>query len=166
MRCRLAVLVLLLAAPALAFAAIYKWVDENGTTVYSNVPPDDRALAKQAKVVVRDDTAAPAAPRDENARREREFREVLARIDRIEQELAAQRSAPPVQYVAPQMQPVPQAADWTSSPAFFPGVVPAVVFPSVVIVRPKPRFFFPRSVQVRQGFRSSQSFRSFHPMRR
>jgi hypothetical protein len=58
------------------------------------------------------------------------------------------------------MQPVPQAADWTSSPAFFPGVVPAVVFPSVVIVRPKPRFFFPRAVHVHHGFRS------FHPMRR
>jgi len=81
-------------------------------------------------------------------------------VHRIERELAAQRSAPPVQYVAPQVPAMPQPADaWYAGPTFYPGVV----FPSVVIVRPKQRFFFPRTVHVRHGF---HSFHSFHPMRR
>jgi hypothetical protein len=133
---RAAVLVGLLVAPAYAGAAIYKWVDENGTTVYSNTRPADARLAKQSKVVVPDEApkaASEAAAREAAARREREL---LERIARLERELAAQRAAPPpVQYVAPTM---PYVAP---TPEYYPPVYyPGVAYPAAVVVR-TPRFF-------------------------
>ena len=133
---RTVLLVGLLAAPALASAAIYKWVDENGTTVYSNTPPANAQLAKQAKVVVQDEKPTPAseaAAREASAQREREL---LERIARLERELAAQRYAPPVQYVPPPVQYVQPPADYYP-PYYYPGVV----YPAAVVVRPASRFF-------------------------
>jgi hypothetical protein len=129
-------LVGLLALPAYAGAAIYKWVDENGTTVYSNTPPADARLAKESKVVVPDEAptaASEAAAREADARREREL---LERIAGLERELAAQRSAPPpVQYVAPAMPYVPPAPEY-----YPPYYYPVVAYPAAVVVR-TPRFF-------------------------
>lgn len=150
---RSAIFVGLLAVPACACAAIYKWVDENGTTVYSNTPPADARLAKQSKVVVPDEAptaASEAAAQEAEARREREL---LERIARLERELAAQRSAP-VQYVAPAMPYVPPAPDYYA-PYYYPGVV----YPAAVVVR-TPRFFGHR-------FHSpSPANRGFHHSRR
>jgi hypothetical protein len=135
---RATVLVGLLVAPAYAGAAIYKWVDGNGTTVYSNTPPADARLAKQSKVVVPDEApkaASEAAAREAEARRQRE-RELLERISRLERELAAQRAAPPpVQYVAPAMPYVPPAPEYYP-PFYYPGLA----YPATVVVR-TPRSF-------------------------
>ena len=144
----------LLAFCAPASAAIYKWVDENGTTVYSNTPPDNARLARQAKVVVKDERPTPAseaAAREANERREREL---LERIARLERELAAQRYAPPVQYVQPPVQ-YAQPPMGYYPPYYYPGVV----YPSTVFIRPASRFFvrsMPSRAFVSRGFHHSR----------
>ena len=125
----------LLAFPAWTFAAIYKWVDENGTTVYSNQPPANARLARQATVVVPDEPPGEAAAREESARRE-----LLERIARLERQLAAQQYAPPVQYTPP-VQYVPAMAP--PSDYYYPPV-----YPAAVVVRPAR--FFARHVSARQ----------------
>ena len=127
-------MLLVLSAPA--SAAIYKWVDENGTTVYSNTPPENAQLAKRAKVVVKDEKPTPASEEAARQANERRERELLERIARLERELAAQRYAPPVQYVPPPVQYVQPPMDYYP-PYYYPGVV----YPSTVFIRPASRFF-------------------------
>jgi hypothetical protein len=129
----------LFAPSAPASAAIFKWVDEAGTTVYSNVPPDDAQLAKQAKVVVPDEKPSPAR---EAAAREARERDLAERVARLERELAAQQqlaaqapAAPPVQFV-----PVPVAAPMQDYSGWTPGFG-TPFFPGAVFIRPAPVFF-------------------------
>lgn len=149
---RSAALLFALALSAPAPAAIYKWVDENGTTVYSNTPPENPRLAKQAKVVVKDEAPTPAseaAAREANARREQEL---LERIARLERELADQRYTPPMQYAPPPVQYVQPPADYYP-PYYYPGAV----YPGAVIVRPASRFVrsLPGRSFVSRGFHHS-----------
>ncbi len=71
-----------------AAAEIYKWVDAEGRTTYSNVRPG--TAAKKVEVVVADDPPEQAAAAA--ARREQELLERISRLER-------QMQAP--QYVAP-----------------------------------------------------------------
>src|SRR5689334_14679817 len=91
---RMTRLLALLAAAALsapASAAIYKWVDENGTTVYSNKPPEDVKLIKNAKIVVKDDEPQPGDAERAEAARQRQLEE---RVASLERQLAAAQQAP------------------------------------------------------------------------
>lgn len=92
--------------PAAGHAAIYKWIDETGTTVYSNRPPEDPKLAKQAKIVMKDEGAlTPSqAALAEATRRQRELEE---RVANLERQLAAQQYAPPPQYYPAPAPPPP-----------------------------------------------------------
>jgi Domain of unknown function (DUF4124) len=125
-----------LSAPACA--AIYKWTDDTGRTVYSNRPPAKASLAKEAKVVIEDD-AAPApseVARDEAARRERELAE---RIASLERQLAARQYAP-APYYPPAAPPAPSAPpDYFFSGSYYP-YAPYVAYPAVAIIRPVHRF--------------------------
>ena len=119
--------------------------------MYSNTPPENARLAKQAKVVVKDEKPTPAseaAAREANERREREL---LERIASLERELAAQRYAPALQYVQPLVQYVQPPMDYYP-PYYYPGVV----YPAAVVVRPASRFFvrsMPGRAFVNRGFR-------------
>lgn len=78
---------------------------------------------------------------------------LLERVARLERELAAQRSAPPVQYVPPPVQYVQPPMDYYA-PYYYPGVV----YPAAVIVRPASRFFVrsaPGRSFVSRGFHRS-----------
>lgn len=150
-------LLILAAATAVtqpAYAAIYKWIDENGTVVYSNKPPANAKLVKAAKVVVPDDPPKSAdAERAERAQREQELLDRLSRLERL---LAAQQYAPPVQYAPPaQYAPPVQYApppDYYGYGYGMPYYYPPV-YPAAVIVRPASRFFV-RTVPVRGSFHS------------
>jgi hypothetical protein len=96
----------LLALPAPALAAIYKWTDETGRTHYSNRPPDGAQPAKDVKVVVEDEPAPPAAPVDPA---------LLERIAMLERQVAAQQAPaqyPPPQYYTPP--PAPPEPDYAN----------------------------------------------------
>jgi hypothetical protein len=92
-RASLAALLILFVAPAVAWSQVYTWIDESGTTVYSNVRPDDADQVKDFKRVVEAVTpvsAAVAAQRsvqaapDDAIRREQALQH---RIDNLEQRL-------------------------------------------------------------------------------
>lgn len=101
---RAAILVAAFAAlPLTAGAAIYRWVDESGRVHYSNFPPDKQA--KNVKVVMEDSgpSASAVADAEREAARRRE-EDLLERLARLEQELAAQRQQ---QYAQVQYYPAP-----------------------------------------------------------
>jgi hypothetical protein len=94
-KARLAALSILFVAPAVAWSQVYTWIDENGTTVYSNERPADADQVKDFKRVVAAEKPVPpavaaqqavqAAP-DDAIRREQALQH---RIDNLEQRLLA-----------------------------------------------------------------------------
>jgi hypothetical protein len=131
---------LVLAAPlglsAPASAAIYKWIDESGRTVYSNRAPASARLAKEARIVVEDE--APPSPADAGRadadRRERELRE---RIGNLERQLQARQYAPPPAQYYPAPSPAPPSDHYAG---YYPGpFYPGLVY-GTALIRPFPRF--------------------------
>jgi hypothetical protein len=125
-KARLTALSILCVAPAVAWSQVYTWIDENGTTVYSNVRPEDADRVKDFKRVVEAEKPAPAAvaaPRaapaapDDALRREQALQH---RIENLEQRLRAlqyQGEAAPSGFGLPYYD-------------FFPAVPVAVIVPS------------------------------------
>jgi hypothetical protein len=144
------ILALLLALPpAAASARIYKWVDENGTTVYSNVPPTDGDALKTAKVVIEDeDRFKPTADQAAQAEVLRRQQEILERLYALERQVSARRYAspppPPPDYYAGYYQPSYYPPSYYAAP-YYPFV------PSYIVSRP---FFVPahRFIAPRPGF--------------
>ena len=93
-------LVLPLVLPLAASATIYKWTDENGTTVYSNRAPATEAKVSNVQVALQDDTPA-AAPKAANPE------DLQARVRALEQQVQALQNqpsgyaAPPPSYYPP-----------------------------------------------------------------
>lgn len=117
----------LLALPLPASAVIYRWIDEDGRTHFSNRPP--QAPAKDVKVVVDDDEAPlPAEAERRAARRERELEE---RIASLERQLAERQPAPVEYYAPPAASPPPPPYDYASpygysyygAPYYYPYVI-------------------------------------------
>src|SRR2546425_7232908 len=81
-----------LALPAPAWAHIYKWVDERGVSVYSNVLPEKSP--KNVQMVV-EEKPADRTPAADAMRREQQL---LDRISNLERQLQAQQYQ---QYVSP-----------------------------------------------------------------
>ncbi len=144
----------LLALPTTANAVIYKWIDETGRTVYSNRPPDDPKLVKQAKVVIKDEAAlGPSeAARAEAAARVRELEE---RVANLERQLAAQQYTPPAQYYPT---PAPMPPDYygdSSYPYYGAYGYPYRAFPVSVFITSR-RFVRPHFVSEPMRFRSAR----------
>jgi hypothetical protein len=76
--------VLCMSSPATAWAHIYKWVDERGMTVYSNVLPDKSP--KNVEVVI-EEKPSDRTPAADAMRREQQL---LDRIGNLERQLQAQ----------------------------------------------------------------------------
>lgn len=152
MRSAWLVLAALLALSAPASAAIYKWIDETGRTVYSNRAPASATLAKEARIVVEDE--APPSPADaaraDADRRERELRE---RIANLERQLQARQYAPPVQYY-PAPSPAPPSDYYAG---YYSGYYPGPFYPGLVygttLIRPFPRFVNRLPARPLGGFR-------------
>lgn len=112
----LALLALLAAVPAPAAADIYKWIDEQGGTVISDVPPMEPARVSGLKLLaagrrtaqarsgpeedeaeaaaVPDARESDASPRAREAVTSRRQQELEAKIEELERRLQAQQSAP------------------------------------------------------------------------
>lgn len=88
---------LLLAFPLAAAATIYKWIDENGTTVYSNRAPAAEAKVSNVQVALEDERPA-AAPQPVNPN------DLQQRIRALEQQVQSLQNQPPA-YVSPQQPP-------------------------------------------------------------
>lgn len=100
---------LLLALPVVASAAVYKWTDEGGRTVFSNQPPSGKA--SNVQVVVEDDAKQAAQPEPQ--------KDTQDRIKLLEQQVQAlqaqaQAQAQAAAYAA--YPPVQMAADYSSAP--------------------------------------------------
>ena len=134
-----------LAIPAAAWADIYKWTDENGGTVFSNVRPAKSAKAKDVEVVERD-TKATGTP-ERGARTEQAL---LARIESLERQLdARQYAAQPVEAPPPApysgyYPPTPPPPSYYDSGYYgnYPGYYPAYFYPFASSYRVYPRRAF------------------------
>jgi hypothetical protein len=97
---------------------MYKWVDEKGGTVYSNIRPAKTRSVSNLEVVVEDERIADERAAETASRREQEL---LDRISRLERQLQAPR------YQAPLPLPPPPPDYYPSSyypapyyPAYYP----------------------------------------------
>jgi Domain of unknown function (DUF4124) len=119
---------LLALVPAAASARIYKWVDENGTTVYSNVPPADGDALKKAKVVIEDEESfRPTAAQAQVLSRQQE---ILERLYALERQVSARQYGSP-----PPPPPPPDYYEGYYPPSYYAAPYYPLV-PSYVISRP------------------------------
>jgi hypothetical protein len=153
---RLLALLAALALSAPASATIYKWVDANGTTVYSNSPPADAKVVRHVTIVIKDDGPQPGEAARAEAARQRELEE---RVARLERELAAaqQYTPPPVQYAPPPVAAAPADYYGYGYPGMY-GYPGPYYYPGVVVVRPV-RHFAVRPFPVRT-FHTGVTFRA------
>ena len=140
-------LIFLLLVPVAASAGIYKWIDETGTTVYSNNPPAKATKAKNVEVVIEDEQVptrtAQQVGQADALRREQQLAE---RIYYLERQLQAQQ-----QYQTPVP---PPPADYNYPNSYYPGYYPiGYGYPYVVLpsrfIRPAHTFISPRFTSAR-----------------
>ena len=135
---------LALALPATAWAHIYKWVDERGVTVYSNVLPEKSP--ENVQVVV-EEKPADRAPAAEAMRREQQL---LERIANLERQLQAQQYQQYPQYI-------PQPPPSVDYGGYYQGYYPPYPYsyPYVVVTRsfigPARSFVSPRFASAHVG---------------
>ncbi|MBV8031738.1 MAG: DUF4124 domain-containing protein [Betaproteobacteria bacterium] len=103
----LALSLLLGLASHAAQAAVYKWIDDDGRTVYSNSPPPPRA--KKVQVVMADEKALNPTPEQLAAAEAQKKRDLEQRIANLEWQLAQAKANPP--------RPVPVQGYYTTAPA-------------------------------------------------
>ena len=135
-----------LALPAPAWAHIYKWVDERGVTVYSNVLPDKSP--KNMEVVV-EEKPSDRTPAADAMRREQQL---LDRISNLERQLQAPQYQ---QYVSP---PPPSVDYGGYYQSYYPSYPYPLTYPYVVVSR---RFIAPARSFVSPRFASTR-VASFH----
>src|ERR671936_751778 len=114
--------VLLVLVPAAASARIYKWLDETGTTVYSNIPPANGEALKNAKVVIEDEERFKPTP-EQTAQAEvlRRQQEILERLYALERQVSARQYAsppPPPDYYAGYYQPAYYPPSYYAAPYY------------------------------------------------
>jgi hypothetical protein len=136
-----------LALPAAAWAHIYKWVDERGVTVYSNVLPEKSPNNMQMVVEEKPADRAPAA---EAMRREQQL---LERVANLERQLQARQYQQYPQYIP---QPPPSVDYGGYYQSYYPAY--PYSYPYVVVTR---RFIGPARSFVSPRFASAH-VGSFH----
>jgi len=106
----------LVAAPALA--DMYRWVDAKGVVNYSNVPPPAGTTAK--RIAETEPTVSVIPPPENRAEQQQAAREaaLLRRIEQLEDELAALRTA--AAQAAAYTYPIPAPAVTYSAPVVYP----------------------------------------------
>jgi len=162
-----------LVIPAAAWGDIYKWTDEQGRTVLSNVPPSKTTKARGIELLAKEAGAAAKAPGSipEHVATPTE-QALLARIESLERQLQARRYAgqapavsPPTtysDYYPPSPPPPPpgyygSGYDSTYTPGYYPSyygpVLPVysyVVFPARTFVS-RPVFAVPQGRSFHRG---------------
>jgi len=130
---------LALALPVSAWAHIYKWVDERGVTIYSNVLPEKSP--KSVEMVV-EEKPADRAPAADAMRREQQL---LDRISNLERQLQAQQYS---QYISPPPPSVDYGGYYQSYYPSYPYSYPYVVL-SRRFIAPARSFVSPRFASAR-----------------
>jgi hypothetical protein len=138
--------VLCASSPATAWAHIYKWVDERGVTVYSNVLPDKSPRNME---VVLEEKPSDRTPAADAMRREQQL---LDRISNLERQLQAQQYP---QYISP---PPPSVDYGGYYQSYYPSYPYPLTYPYVVVSR---RFIAPARSFVSPRFASAR-VASFH----
>ena len=131
--------VLCASSPATAWAHIYKWVDERGMTVYSNVLPEKNP--KNVEVVI-EEKPADRTPAADAMRREQQL---LDRISNLERQLQAQQYS---QYIPPPPPSVDYGGYYQSYYPSYPYSYPYVVL-SRRFIAPARSFVSPRFASAR-----------------
>ena len=150
-----------LCVSAAAWGDIYKWTDERGRTVLSNIPPTPADKARNVELVKKENkpALAPAAAHVATPTEQA----LLARIESLERQLQAVRSAPqavtppPMPYAGTYAPPPPPPGYYGGAyPTAYPGTYypypPVPAYPYVVY---PVRTFISQPVFVTSG-------RSFH----
>ena len=130
-----------LALPVSAWAHIYKWVDELGMTVYSNVLPEKSP--KNVQMVIEEKPADRAPAREQ---------QLLERIANLERQLQAQQSQQYPQYIP---QPPPSVDYGGYYQGYYPPYPYSYPYPYVVVTRrfigPARSFLSPRFASAHVG---------------
>jgi Domain of unknown function (DUF4124) len=130
-----------LALPVSAWAHIYKWVDERGMTVYSNVLPEKSP--KNVQMVIEEKPADRAPAREQ---------QLLERIANLERQLQAQQSQQYPQYIP---QPPPSVDYGGYYQGYYPPYPYSYPYPYVVVTRrfigPARSFLSPRFASAHVG---------------
>ena len=134
--------VLCASSPATAWAHIYKWVDERGVTVYSNVLPEKSP--KNVEVVV-EEKPSDRTPAADAMRREQQL---LDRISNLERQLQAQQYQQYPQYISPPPPSVDYGGYYQSYYPSYPYSYPYVVL-SRRFIAPARGFVSPRFASAR-----------------
>lgn len=153
---------ILLLAPCAAVADIYKWNDEQGKLVISNVPPVEMAKVRNYQLVMKETAAgAPVATSAQHAATATELA-LLQRIETLERQLQAQQyayqpaaSPPPMADGSYYAAPPPPPYYATYYPSYYPSYYYRIV-PTYSYVRPVPayahRVYPSATVIARPGF--------------
>jgi hypothetical protein len=124
-RCALLPCMAALLTPLFALSAgadIYKWVDENGATVITNVRPAKIPYARNFEVVQKDEPGQSSRAGRKPAATEQALQD---RIERLERELRAERAArqaqgqPPASYAPAYAPPAPAVSYYTPYPDYY-----------------------------------------------
>jgi len=136
--------VLCASSPATAWAHIYKWVDERGMTVYSNVLPEKSP--KNVQMVIEEKPADRAPAREQ---------QLLERIANLERQLQAQQSQQYPQYPQYIPQPPPSVDYGGYYQGYYPPYPYSYPYPYVVVTRrfigPARSFLSPRFASAHVG---------------
>jgi hypothetical protein len=135
-----------LLVPALAYADVYIWTDERGTTVISDTPPANPKRATNVEVVVKDSERKGAKPRTGARETTPTEERLLERIDNLERQLRAQTYTPPPQpapaysgtyYTSPPPPPPydPYYSPYSAYPSYYPPAYPYVVYSTPFVRR-------------------------------
>ena len=134
-----------------AFADIYTWTDERGTTVISDTPPANARRVTDLQVVVRDDrkSGKRAGAREATPTEQK----LLDRIDNLERQVRAQTySAPPPAVTYSTVPPAPPAYAPAYDPYYYdPGYSYPSYYPSYYYP-PAYSYTLPGAVIVGRGF--------------
>jgi len=116
-----------LLVPATAWCDVYKWTDEKGSTVISNIRPPDPEKLKNFQLVLKERaTPTPPPPAQPVAARTEQM--LQDRVEMLERELRARQNAPQITVVAP-APTYPPPTDYSGyDPGYYYPVVPGYAY--------------------------------------
>ena len=149
-------------APVIACADIYRWTDERGVTVISNVRPAKLDKARNVELVAKETEVQASSPGPRAPTNTEQI--LLDRIDRLERELRAQQYSQPVRagpppgysgsyYAAPPPPPPPAYYNDSYYPSYYypwPPVYSYGAYPARIVVS-RPVHVFSHGGFVRGG---------------